>query len=588
MPKMESPGFYSRENITQTPNNQLEANSVGLIGPTLKGRAMVPTDVHSYTEFQKKFGDLVESGSKMYQYFTSHAAKSYFDKGGDRLTVVRVLAGNYSAAQSNIPISGSSFGDAESTEASASFTIETLSHGEILNNSGSRKTNQILESGSVDNIQWEIGSVDETRGTFSLYVRRGDDSIKRKIILESWNNLSLDPTSTNFVAKRIGDQTYTLKDAGSTQPFLQETGSYDNASDYIRVIVNKTTPRYLDENGDVRNSEFTGSLPNPGTSGSFSGGSDGNVKHPINFYENITANNTQGYDLSEDDSGSVSYNDALNLLSNRMEYNIDILALPGVVQFFSSHKEFVTKAIDVCENRKDCIYIPDLVPYGYNISDVVSEANSIDSSYTSTYWPWVKTVDSQIGQEVWIPASTIMPSVYRFNDQVAEPYYAPAGFNRASMDTIIRAERKLTRNNLDELYRNGINPLATFTGDGVIVWGQKTLTKRPSPVDRVNVRRLLIDAKKFIRNVSKYLVFEQNVSQTRQNFKNKVNPYFERIKQDKGLYDFKVIMNDENNTDAIIEQNILYGQIKLRPTATSEFLLIDFDVQSGTANFSDE
>lgn len=588
MPKMQSPGFYSRENLTQTPNISLEASSVGLIGPTLKGPAMVPTDVSSYSEFQRKFGDLVESGSRMYQYFTSHAAKSYFDKGGERLTVVRILAGDYSAAQSDIPVSGSTFGEAENEEASASFTLETLSHGDILNNSGSYKTNNILESGSVDNVQWEVGDVDETRGTFSLYIRRGDDNIKRKIILESWNNLSLDPTSNNFIAKRIGDQRYTLLDAGTDQPFLQETGSYENNSDYVRVIVNKTTPRYLDENGDVRNSSFTGSLPAVNTSGSFSGGSDGNVEHPINFYENITNTNSQGYKLSEDDSGSVAYNDALNLLSNRMEYNIDILALPGIIAQFTDHASVVSKAIDVCEQRKDCIYIPDLVPYGSSISDVVSKASEYDTSYASTYWPWIKTPDTEIGKDVWVVPSTIIPAVYRFTDEVAEPYYAPAGFNRASMDTVVRAERKLSRNNLGELYSNGVNPLATFTGDGVIVWGQKTLTKKPSPVDRVNVRRLLIDAKKFIRNISKYIVFEQNVTTTRKNFKNKVNPYFERIKQDKGLYDFKVIMNDQNNTDAIIEQNILYGQIALRPTYTSEYILIDFDVQSGTATFSDE
>lgn len=588
MAKLISPGFYSRENVVSNTPNDIVANSAAIIGPTYKGPAMVPVDVYSYGQYQTLFGDLVESGSNFYQYFTSHTAKEYFDKGGERLTIIRILAGDYTAAQSNIPISGSEWPISGSVSVSSSFTLETLGHGEVLNNSGSYGSNNILESGSKDNIQWEISNVNESRGTFSLYVRRGDDNIKRKVILETWNNLNLDPTSNNFIAKRIGDQRFTLMDAGTEQPFLQETGSYSNNSSYVRVIVNKTTPRYIDENGDIRKSEFTDLLPSTGVSGSFSGGNDGNVVHPINFYESITNTNTQGYDVSEPASGSTSYEDALNLISNKLEYDIDMLVTPGLVANYSDHASLITKAIDICESRKDCIYIPDMVGHGSAITDVVNQAKMYDTSYGSTYWPWIKIPDTELSKHVWVPSSVVMPSVYRFTDVVAEPFFAPAGFNRASLATIESAERKLSRLNLDTLYENAVNPLATFVNDGVIVWGQKTLTKKPSPVDRVNVRRLLIDAKKFISNVSKYIVFEQNVPQTRENFRNQVNPYFERIKQNKGLYDFKILMNSDNNTDDIIEQNILYGQIKLRPTATSEIVLIDFDVQSGTANFSDE
>jgi len=135
------------------------------------------------------------------------------------------------------------------------------------------------------------------------------------------------------------------------------------------------------------------------------------------------------------------------------------------------------------------------------------------------------------------------------------------------------------------LYDARINPIANFPNDGVVVWGQKTLQARPSALDRVNVRRLLIAVKKYIASATRYLVFDQNTVATRSKFTSIVNPYLESVRAQQGLYAFRVIMDDTNNTADLIDQNILYGQIFLQPTRTAEFIILDFNIQPTGASF---
>ena len=179
----------------------------------------------------------------------------------------------------------------------------------------------------------------------------------------------------------------------------------------------------------------------------------------------------------------------------------------------------------------------------------------------------------------------MIPGVFAFNDRTAAEWFAPAGFNRGGIDIAIQAERKLTHSNRDDLYDSNVNPIATFPNSGVVVFGQKTLQKKASALDRINVRRLLIAAKKFIASSSKFLVFEQNTSETRNRFLNIANPYFENVQQRQGLYAFKVVMDDTNNTADVIDRNELRGQIFLQPTKTAEFIVIDFNVLPTGASF---
>jgi hypothetical protein len=184
-----------------------------------------------------------------------------------------------------------------------------------------------------------------------------------------------------------------------------------------------------------------------------------------------------------------------------------------------------------------------------------------------------------------VPPSVALGGIYAFNDKVAHPWFAPAGLNRGGIDIAIQAERKLTHGNRDDLYDAHINPIATFPGQGVTVWGQKTLQKKASALDRVNVRRLLIKVKKFIASSSRFLVFEQNNSSTRRRFLNIVNPFLEQVQSNSGLTAFKVVMDETNNTPDVVDRNTLYGQIFVQPTRTAEFIVLDFTVQPTGATF---
>ena len=466
-----------------------------------------------------------------------------------------------------------------------SFKIHTHAHGTILNSGGgSEGENNVLSNGTSNNLRWEVPNKNDAKGTFTLLVRRGDDTSKRKQILETWNNLSLDPNASNYISKVIGDSVATVQ-ANDGDPYLDWTGEWPNKSNYIRVEPILNTVDYLDENGNIRVNDASGSLPAIG-SGSFTGGSDGTgLVHPAAFNENISdSNNLQGFNLGET-KVSDAYTIALNLLANQDEYDFNLLLLPGIIRNQPNHTAIVTKAIDICESRGDAFTIIDSVDYGTNsITAVNSEAKLMNSNYAATYWPWCQVNDAQTGKNVWVPPSVVLGGVYSYNDKVAQPWFAPAGLSRG-LTTAIQAKRKLTHSNRDDLYESNVNPLATFPGQGVVVWGQKTLQKKASALDRVNVRRLLIKCKKFIASSSRFLVFEQNNSATRQRFLNIANPFLEQVQAQSGLNAFKVIMNDSNNTPDMVDRNILYGQLFLQPTKTAEFIVLDFTIQPTGAAF---
>jgi len=462
------------------------------------------------------------------------------------------------------------------------FTLTTLADGADQNSSGGEGTNNTLTNGSENNLRWEVTSRNNNKGTFNLVIRRGDDTIKRKTILEQYNNLTLDPNSTDYIARRIGDQVYSLRDSGGPDPFLQLSGSFGNRSKYVRVTVHKNTYNYLDSNGNIRDNALSGSLPIVG-SGSFSGGSDGNIKHPQKFYDTIDDTNVQGYDPDTAGSGSTAYGDAIKLLKNQDEYDINLITVPGLVD--DKHGTTIGELVQMCEDRSDCFAVIDPVLYAAGLSTAVAKGDARDSNYAAMYWPWVKIPDTDLGRNVWVPASTVIPSVYAFNDRVAAPWFAPAGLNRGGIDIAVQTERKLTHANRDTLYESNVNPIATFPNAGVTVFGQKTLQKKASALDRVNVRRLLIAAKKFIASTTKFLIFENNTAATRNRFLSIVNPYFENVQQRQGLYAFKVVMDETNNTPDVIDRNTMVGQIFLQPAKAAEFIVIDFNILPTGAAF---
>jgi phage tail sheath protein FI len=567
-----SPGVLARENDQSFIQGQPAERGAAIIGPTVKGPVEIPTIVSSFSEFNTIFGGALESGSSVYSYFTSIAANNYFQNGGTSLLVTRVTSGSFTPATSSLIPTGSG----GPTLGLSPFVLETISEGEIMNSDSTEGTSGILPSGSSDNIRWEIPSVNTSSGTFSLLIRRGDDNNNQKVVLESYNNLSLDPYSSNYISKVIGDVDHTLVNDGSDY-YIQESGSYANASKYVRVKqVNHNTPKYFDNVGTAKN-EFTGSLPAV-SSGSFGDGTGSNIpaSRAANFYNTISTSDSQGLI-------GTDYTNAISLLANSDEYKYNIIVAPGLLK--SEHSAQITNIVNNTIARGDALSVVDLVKYNIGISTVVTQAAGFDSSYAATYWPWLQTIDPNTGEQVWVPASTMIPGVFAFTDASSDPWFAPAGITRGGLGQVIRAERKLTASNRDTLYEANVNPIATFPQSGVVVFGQKTLQKRASALDRVNVRRLLIALKSYISQIADNLVFEQNTAATRNNFLSQVNPYLESVQQRQGLFAFKVVMDDTNNTPDVVDRNELIGQIFLQPTRTAEFIILDFNVLPTGATF---
>ena len=574
--KIISPGVFTNEVDQSFLPAGIAAIGAAVIGPTQKGQSGIPTVVSSYSEYLQKFGGAFTSGSGAvegsYKYLTNYAAQEYL-KYADTLTVVRIGDG-FLPATSTVTASGVN---------ANSFTLTTLADGAEQNSNGTVGTNNLLSTGTENNIQYEVANVNNAKGTFTLLIRRGDDTINRKTILEQFNNLTLDPNSPNYIARAIGDQVYTVRDGGSTDPYLQLSGSFVNRSSYVRVSGVRNTLNYLDSNGVRRVESATGSLPAAG-SGSFSGATNGNLAHPQLFNDKISNINNQGANMAASTTINT-YKDAIRLLKNQDEYDINMIALPGLIDNFTNHAPVITEALNMVESRGDCFFIADPVEYGASISTATAKADSRDSNYVAEYWPWIKIPDADLGMNVWVPASTLIPSVYAFNDRVAAPWFAPAGLNRGALDIAVMTERKLTHANRDTLYDSNVNPIATFPNAGVVVYGQKTLQKKASALDRINVRRLLIAAKKFIASSTKFLVFENNTAVTRNRFLSIVNPYFENIQQRQGLYAFKVQMDEANNTPDVIDRNEMKGAIYLQPAKTAEFIIIDFNILPTGASF---
>jgi uncharacterized protein len=568
-----SPGVLARENDQSFITQQPITVGAAIIGPTVKGPVEVPTIVTSYSDYQNRFGTTFLSASQVYSYFTSIAAFNYFNNGGETLLVARVVTGSFTSA-----FTSGSGGEILNDDPAEALVLKTISQGTIMNSSGSLGTNGALtDSGSADNIRWQITNNDTGSGTFSLLIRQGDDTSVTPTVLETWTNLSMDPTAPNYVARVIGNQ---YNQYNSVDNQVEVIGDFPTNSRYVYVSdVLTPTPLYFDNNG-IAKSAYTSSIP-VNASGAFDGATGDLFVGPADYYNAIDSATTAPQGIT-----ASAYNNMISLLANQDDYRFNVLLTPGL---FSSTANLgasqVTSIVNNTQNRGDSIYVVDLVPFSSSINTVNTQANAKNTSYAAAYWPWLQTIDPDSAQLVWVPASTMIGGVYAYNDSVSEPWFAPAGINRGGLGNVVRAEKKLSQANRDTLYTNKVNPISTFPGTGVVVYGQKTLQTRASALDRVNVRRLLIAVKSYISQVANNLVFEQNTIATRTNFLNQVNPYLESVQQRQGLFAFRVIMDDSNNTPDVIDRNQLVGQIYLQPTKTAEFIYLDFNILPTGATF---
>ena len=525
-------------------------------------------------------------------------------------------------------------------------------------------------------------------GTFSLQVRKIDQQTYATTddeIVEQFDNLNLDPKSTNFICRRIGTRWISVDSDGKVN--YNGDAEWPNLSKYIFITgsatlneggfakglvpmghgalrfpismsieqssslgfpantftstqVSTTTSQYdtsiffgfdfskednrsflmplttdsavyhnpsfslEDMSGDdkARASMFGGATTFASSSNPISlaasnvaqrkffvplqGGFDGvNPAIKKNTGKNITATNQQGLDCSSStSSGSVAYERGIKALSNADEFDINMLATPGLI--YSLHPSPINLAQQTVQDRGDAFYVFDSVGWGDGITTAVNAITSVDTNYAATYYPWVKLLDDTVNIPVWVPPSVVIPGVIAQNDRVAHEWFAPAGLNRGGLRGVLEAKTRLTHAERDLLYENRINPIASFPGQGVVVFGQKTLQAAPSALDRINVRRLLIRLKKFIASSSRYLLFENNTVATRARFLNIVNPYLDSVQANQGLTGFRVVMDDSNNTPDVIDRNQLVGQIFIQPARSVEFIVLDFVVEPSGATFN--
>ena len=447
------------------------------------------------------------------------------------------------------------------------FKFETIGHGTLYNTKFKVGISNVKAAG-------EDGSTDYS--TFTVTIRSFSDTDKRKSVVETYNNVNLDPASPNYIARRIGDRKLTIDSNGK----LTETGDYSNKSNNVRVVVQdansnilgpgsypisaapfghaayvnpiktnsapeaswvpavnfqtgsanntSSSPVYYsgfdfeDAYKAIDNKQYLKPIPDGAVNGAnvvfafdsqlsyvmtgsastdmvkrqfvlgFQYGFDGTnptVRKAKAGDTDWGNSNTQGFNCSNaSQNGSIAYTKAINAVSNPDEYDINMVVTPGIVR--SLHPSVTSKAIDMVEERQDCFYIADFNDYDDSITEATEQANSVDSNYVATYYPWMKTIDSNTNKLTTVPPSTLLPAVYASNDRLAAEWFAPAGLNRGGITGAVSVLNRLTHSERDTLYENKVNPIAAFPGQGIVAFGQKTLQDKASALDRINVRRL--------------------------------------------------------------------------------------------------
>jgi len=292
----------------------------------------------------------------------------------------------------------------------------------------------------------------------------------------------------------------------------------------------------------------------------------------------------------------------------------NIVSVPGIV-----NEGLTTHMINVCEERGDALAVIDprggYVPASENnqseqqrmtsgtgrggVSQHVIEVGdnmslrTLNSSYGATYYPWVRISDTITGRQIWAPPSIAAIGAMSFSENESALWFAPAGFNRGGLTggaagiPVSNVRQRLNSKERDFLYERSINPIASFPNEGIVIFGQKTLQVTPSALDRINVRRLMIFVKKEISRIAAQLLFDQNVEQTWSRFTGQVNPFLDNIKNNFGLDDFKVILDETTTTPDLIDRNTIYAKIFLKPTRAVEFFAIDFVITNSGASFED-
>jgi len=306
-----------------------------------------------------------------------------------------------------------------------------------------------------------------------------------------------------------------------------------------------------------------------------------------NKYKNVTF--ADGVDLYN----IQAFKNAIDTQRSTDAVDINLIATPGVD--FYNNEVLVKYALEMTEERADCLYIIDAPRGTSNTAAGTStelvellDAAVIDSNYAATYWPWIQIEDAATSKYVFIPPTSEVVRCFALTDNIAYPWFATGGINRGKFGSnVIKADVKLTRDDRDVLYAGRINPINTTLADGVHILGQKNLQQRPSVLDRINVRRLLLHIRRLVSAAALTVLFEQNDQTIRDQFVAKVQPMLLQIQNQRGISGFKIVMDDFNPNATVVDVNTLIGKIQIKPTPTAEFIDLTFQVLPTGARFED-
>jgi len=315
---------------------------------------------------------------------------------------------------------------------------------------------------------------------------------------------------------------------------------------------------------------------------------------------------TEGTSTETNDYVYNTWKRAMDTVADPEFINMNLLTAPGLTV-----ESLTTHAVNVCEERADAmalidlpnVYIPSSEQYYSDKSNRIGTTpnsaatalknRQIDSSYGCTFYPWVQCRDEATSKLVWIPPTVAMMGVLASSERKSELWFAPAGFNRGGLSEgaagipVVGISERLTSKNRDTLYDANINPIASFPSTGIVVFGQKTLQSRQSALDRINVRRLVIFMKKQISILASTILFDQNVQSTWNRFIGLIEPFLANVKIRFGITDYRLILDETTTTPDLIDQNVLYAKIMIKPARAIEFIAIDFVIMSTGASFDD-
>jgi len=310
-------------------------------------------------------------------------------------------------------------------------------------------------------------------------------------------------------------------------------------------------------------------------------------------YINLSTGSSPG--SAKENNIIASYRTAAEIITDPMATRVNVIAVPGVRDAYVS--DYLS---DLTRDYSKAIYIMDMPAYNDDTTRLYDDATTrpnvrrsveqfegraLDNNYVATYFPDVVIEDPINRASVNVPASIAAVGALAYNDAVAYPWFAPAGFNRGALSGVLNTEVRLTAEDRNVMYEAMINPIANFPDGGFVIFGQKTLQQARSALDRVNVRRMLLEVKRIVSDIATRIIFEQNTPATRARFVAQVTPQLATIQAQQGIDQFKVVMDSSNNTSEDIEQNRLNGRIVLVPTRAVEFIAIDFIITNSGVSF---